>query len=37
MDIRTISQIADYIESLAAARAATDRGSPVEHLTSQES
>lgn len=37
MDIRTINQIADYIESLATARASAEFDSPAERLTSQES
>lgn len=37
MDIRTINQIADYIESLATAHASAEFDSPAEHLTSQES
>ena len=37
MDIRTIRQIADYIEALAAARAAVEPGGAAERLTSQES
>jgi acyl carrier protein len=37
MDIRTINQIADYIESLSATRASAEFDSPAERLTSQES
>jgi acyl carrier protein len=37
MDIRTIRQIADYVEALAAARAAVEPDSAAERLTSQES
>lgn len=37
MDIRTINQIADYIESLSATRASVEFDSPAERLTSQES
>lgn len=36
MDIRTINQIADYIESLSATRASAEFDSPAERLTSQE-
>jgi acyl carrier protein len=36
MDIRTINQIADYMESLAAARASAELGGPTERLPSQE-
>lgn len=37
MDIRTIRQIADYVEALAAAHAAVEPGGAAERLTSQES